>query len=151
MFARHYWIKPRLFFNIHLYLFIPYLVAPRLSCGTRDLWSSLGHAGSLVVTWELLVAAHGTWFPDQGADLGPAHWDPGVLASGPLGKVSQESAFSRADLGLLYLPLTPGSLWLFPSAHLPQNRAGFPMPLRFAHSESSLWCAPSAHTYQKPF
>ena len=86
-------------------------------------------------------------------------WDlvsqPGIEPGPPLShwttrEVPQESSFSRADLCLLYLPLIPGSLWLFPSARLPQNRAGFPVPLGFAHSESSLWRAPSAHTYQNP-
>ena len=81
---------------------------------------------------------------------GPRSLGPWSLSHWTTREVSQESSFSRADLCLLYLSLIPGSLWLFPSAHLPQNRAGFPVPLGFAYSESSLWCAPSAHTYQNP-
>ena len=37
----------------------------------------------------VLVAACGLWFPDQGSNLGPLHWEPWVLATGPPGK-SQE-------------------------------------------------------------
>ena len=103
MFAHHYWIKPSLFFNIDFCLFILYLVAPRLSCGTPDLWSSLGRAG-LVVARELLVAAWGTWFPDQGSDLGPAHWDHGVLATGPLGKSPKKVLFPELTFACFICP-----------------------------------------------
>ena len=34
----------------------------------------------------MLVAAHGVYFPDQGSNLGPLHWAPEVLATGPPGK-----------------------------------------------------------------
>ena len=34
----------------------------------------------------MLVAAHGVYFPDQGSNLGPLHWEPKVLATGPPGK-----------------------------------------------------------------
>ena len=40
---------------------------------------SLRHVNSL-------VAACGIWFPDQGLDLGPLHWEHGVLATGSPGK-----------------------------------------------------------------
>ena len=35
---------------------------------------------------KLLVVACGIQFPNQGLNLGPLHWDPGVLATGPPGK-----------------------------------------------------------------
>ena len=35
---------------------------------------------------KLLVVACGIQFPNQGLNLGPLHWDPGVLAMGPPGK-----------------------------------------------------------------
>ena len=35
---------------------------------------------------KLLVAACGIYFPDQGLNLGPLHWESGVLATGPPGK-----------------------------------------------------------------
>ena len=38
--------------------------------------SQLQHADSLVV-------ACGIWFPDQGLNSGPLHWEPGALATGP--------------------------------------------------------------------
>ena len=39
-------------------------------------------------TWQLwvLVAACGIWFPDQGSNPGPLHWELGALAPGPPGK-----------------------------------------------------------------
>ena len=41
----------------------------------------------LVATYELLVARScGIQFPDQGSNLGPLHWECGVLAAGPPGK-----------------------------------------------------------------
>ena len=56
--------------------------------------SSLWHAGSLVVAvgnllvaaCKLLVVVCGIYFPDQGSNLGPLHWEHGVLAIGPPGK-----------------------------------------------------------------
>ena len=46
--------------------------------------------GSLLVACELLSAACGIEFPDQGSNLGPLHWECGVLATGPPGKSSEE-------------------------------------------------------------
>ena len=43
---------------------------------------------------QVLVAAYGIWFPDQGLNLGPLHWEPGVLATGPPGKSRQHQVFS---------------------------------------------------------
>ena len=40
----------------------------------------------LVAVCELLVAAHGVQFPDQGWTPGPLHWEFRVLATGPPGK-----------------------------------------------------------------
>ena len=48
-----------------------------------NLQSSLWHMGSLVTACELSVAAYGTYFPDQGSNPGPLHWEHGVLATGP--------------------------------------------------------------------
>ena len=50
-----------------------------LSLSIWDLWSSLRHSGSL-------AAASGIYFPDQGLNLSPLHWELGVLATGPPGK-----------------------------------------------------------------
>ena len=36
--------------------------------------------------WILPVAASGIWFPDQGSNPGPLHWEHRVLATGPPGK-----------------------------------------------------------------
>ena len=65
-----------------IYLSI-YLAAPGLSCGTPDLRSLLEHAGSLVVACKLLVGAYEIWFPDQGWNPAPLHWEYRILATGP--------------------------------------------------------------------
>ena len=48
------------------YIFM-YLAVPCLSCGS----------------WDLLVAACGIQFSNQGSNLGPLHWERGVLTTGP--------------------------------------------------------------------
>ena len=45
--------------------------------------SWLQHAGSLVMVCQLLSAACGIQFPDQGLNLGPLHWELRVPATGP--------------------------------------------------------------------
>ena len=35
---------------------------------------------------NLLVVECGIYFPDQGSNLGPLHWEPAVLTTGPPGK-----------------------------------------------------------------
>ena len=91
--------------EIYLFLFkkificlIIYLAALGLSCGMWDLccgmWDlccgmqdlQLQHTGSSSAACELLVAACGIQFPDQGSNPGPLHWECGVLATGPPGK-----------------------------------------------------------------
>ena len=51
-------------------------------CGIFQSW----HVGYLVVARELLVAVCRAYFPEQGSNLGPLHWQNGVLATNPLGK-----------------------------------------------------------------
>ena len=58
-----------------------------LGCGTK---------GSLVAACELLVVACEIYFHDQRWNLGPLHWEHGVLATGPPGK----SPLSVKNLGL---------------------------------------------------
>ena len=83
--------------NICIYYFkkylFTYLTVPGLSGGTQHLQSSLQPAGSF--SWggggvgggcELLVAACGIFFPDQGWNPGPLPWECRVLATGPPGK-----------------------------------------------------------------
>ena len=41
---------------------------------------------NLVAPCELLVAACGIYFPDQGSNLGPLHWEHRVLSTVPPGK-----------------------------------------------------------------
>ena len=61
-----------------------------VSCPSRTLLLFLkniylfGCMGSWL--WELLVAAYGIQVHDQGWNLGPLHWEPGVLPPGPPGK-----------------------------------------------------------------
>ena len=61
-----------------------------VACGVFQLRHSgifqLWHAGSLVAARELLAAACGIQFPDQGSNPGPLHWECRVLATGPPGK-----------------------------------------------------------------
>ena len=65
-------------YKMSLYLILIYLAALGLSCSTWALQSLLQHAGSLVTACELLTVACGIWFPDQGLNLGPLHWERGV-------------------------------------------------------------------------
>ena len=51
---------------------------PVLSCGTRDFWSSLRRARSLVVAVESSSLT-------RGLNPGPLHWACGILAAGPPG------------------------------------------------------------------
>ena len=37
----------------------------------------------------LLVVACGIWFPNQGSNLSPLHWEHGALTTGPPGKSPQ--------------------------------------------------------------
>ena len=55
-------------FLINLFLCI-YLAVPSCGCGMRTLSCSM---------WN--------WFPDQGSNPGPLHWEHRVLATGPPGK-----------------------------------------------------------------
>ena len=50
--------------------------------------SRLQHAGSLIfiAACGSLNYTFGVKFPDRGLNLGPLHWEYGVLATGPLGK-----------------------------------------------------------------
>ena len=59
---------------------------PGLHCGTRGLQSLLWRAGCFVAAGEILVAACGTYFPDQGSNPCPVDWELRVLATGPAGK-----------------------------------------------------------------
>ena len=72
--------------SLFLFKLFIYLTLLGLSYGTLDLQSSLQHAGSLVVACRLLAVACGIQFPDQGLNLGPLHWECGILATGQSGK-----------------------------------------------------------------
>ena len=69
-----------------LFIFICLHWTVGLCCGMRDLWSLLWSVRPLLVACELLVVARGIWFPGQGLNLGPLHWELAVLATGPAGK-----------------------------------------------------------------
>ena len=71
--------NPQRDFLKKIYLF--YLTEPGLGCVVWGLLSLFRPEGSLIVACELLVVACGTWFPDPGSNLGPLHWELGVLAS----------------------------------------------------------------------
>ena len=78
-----------LFLFIYLKVFI-YLATLGLSCGMPDL-------PSLLQLMDLLAAACRIKFADQESNLGPLHWECGILVTGPAGK----------SLGLfLFLKLT---------------------------------------------
>lgn len=47
---------------------------------------------------ELSVAAHGTQFPDQKANEGPAHWELRVSDTGLLGKSLSGDSLLKKDL-----------------------------------------------------
>ena len=70
--------------GILFFFFNVYLFGYTWSYGSMwDLCSFLWHVGSLVLAWEFLVAVYGIWFPDQGLNLIPLHWEHSVLATGP--------------------------------------------------------------------
>lgn len=47
---------------------------------------------------SVAVAAHGTQFPDQEANVGPAHWELRVSDAGPLGKSLSGDSLLKKDL-----------------------------------------------------
>ena len=72
------------FFNIFLFIWlIRVLVA---ACGILNVRCIIVACKHLVISYELLIASFGIQFPDLGSNLGPLHWEPGVLATGPRGK-----------------------------------------------------------------
>ena len=75
---------------------------------TWDLQSLLWHAGHLVAAGEILIAACGIWFPDQGSHPCSLDWDLRVLATGPAGK-SPPDVF---NVHSLWLEDRQGFCWL---------------------------------------
>ena len=73
--------------NIYIYLLI-YLAVLGL-CSMWDLGSSLQHAGSLAVAWELSVAACQIQFSGQGLNPDSLCWQHRILATGLPGKFHQ--------------------------------------------------------------
>ena len=62
---------------------------------------------------QVLVAAHGIQFPDQGLNPSPLHWELGVLATGPPGKSLFLYFFkSRALQSISSAPKTSHDSWL---------------------------------------
>ena len=57
-------------------------------CLSGRVGSRLRQAGPLAGAWEHLAEACGLWFPDQGLNPDPLHWECRVLATGPPGKSS---------------------------------------------------------------
>ena len=71
-------------FLLSLFFIFIYFAAPDLSSGT---WDFLVVASEIFLNsfaCKFLVVAHEIYFPDQGLNLGPLHWEGGVLATGPL-------------------------------------------------------------------
>ena len=66
-----------------------------------------------VVTYGLLATACGIQFPDQGLNLGPLHWEHGVLAIGL--PVKSQDMFHDITQGVSQPPrisvLAPGLSW----------------------------------------
>ena len=61
------------------------LLSPCSATPSLSLFFLVAGYESLLVAFELLVAACGIQFPDQGLNLDPLHWEHGVLATGPPG------------------------------------------------------------------
>ena len=83
-------------FIYFFFFLIIYLAVLGLSCDMGDL---------LVGTGELLVAAHGIQFLDQGSNPGPLHWERRVLATEPRVKSLYEGSL-KAHRKVLFLGLT---------------------------------------------
>ena len=105
-------------------------VAPGLNASMQGFWFLLGHEGSLVAAWGLLVAACGIWFPDKRSNLGPLHWEFRVLVTGPPGspcgayfndQLSVRSSHWFPGLGLL--PLCPYQVIGIHLLYLPRLKA----------------------------
>ena len=64
------------------------------------------HAGSLVEECELLIAACGIKFLDQGSNLGPLHWERRVLVTGSPGKSHKGFKYSSDGPREKYVPFS---------------------------------------------
>ena len=64
----------------------------------------LWHVESLDVACKLLSCSMWDLVPDQGSNLGPLHWELGVLATGPPGK-SQQFLIKDSNLSCRRIPL----------------------------------------------
>ena len=92
-----FWFKVSFFFNIYWFIYVAAAAAKSLqSCPTLCDPIDSSPPGSPVprilqartlewLQW-VLIAACGIWFLEQGSNLGPMHWEFGVLAIGPSGK-----------------------------------------------------------------
>ena len=63
------------------------------SQGTQNSQNNLENEGNIIsaiflncLFYQVLVVACGIKFPEQGSNLGPLHWEHGILAIGPTGK-----------------------------------------------------------------
>ena len=106
-------------FIYFLILFI-YLATPGIGCGT---WSSLQHVGHLVESCELLVAACGIQFPNQGLNLDTCVGST-VLATYPPGKSSEwhfRKSLMAAGYGMEWRTRSGGRMLV---GELPQGLGG---------------------------
>ena len=58
---------------------------------------------------QVLVAARRIWFPDQGSNPGPLHWEHGVLATGPPGKSLDAFSLVITEIVIITYSLTGSS------------------------------------------
>ena len=76
----HHCVVCFFFFFFSVFLFI-YVAAPGFSCSTRNLRSLLQHVKSLVSACKFLVAAWGTYFPNQAPCTGSVNHQASCLDS----------------------------------------------------------------------
>ena len=97
--------------------------------------------GSLVETCELLAAVHGIYFPDQGWNLGPMHWEQGILVTGSPGRYYISSfQFSSVQVSC---SVVSDSLRPHESQHA-RHPCSSPTPGVHTNScPSSWWCHPA--------
>ena len=79
------------FFYIYLYLFIWLHQVSPVTHGIFTLAYGMQEISGIAC--ELWIVACNIWFPDQGSNPGPLHWECGVSAIGPPGKSPREIPF----------------------------------------------------------
>ena len=133
--------------SLFLTFIVIYLAVPGLSYGMWYLWSSLWHAGSLVVACKLLAAPCGIRFPNQGSNPDPLCWERRVIAR-PLGKSLTKA--SQGDSAQLRWPPGQGPVsptQVLPGGHTTSGALG--TVLTTGSGRTGIGCSQSQYLWSK--